>query len=161
MGDRRLFVVPFTKSNAYQIPLGHGSRHERASVAQDAAESGPDGDGDAEQLPAANPTHVTTKRSSRVPMHFHNALGHVGERRIHDSNLVIDGVNVATLEHDPSSCVGCRLGNSGRDISKHRKWRSVERHGPPSLTFTHFGQQVDQTFARALRLPSLTSSCQC
>ena len=142
--DGRLFVVPFTNANAYQIPLGKTQREE-ASVAlskryqPDQAASADDRATDA----AEDTTRVTSKRSPNVPHHFHCALGHVGDARMRDSNITIDGVNVSSLEHDPATCVGCRLGNTGRHITKHRKWKSVQPLGPPSQKYDHFGQEVN------------------
>ena len=129
--DGRRFVVPFASGyayqvkglnpNAYQVKVGCSSEHA-ASAASDI---------------------VTSKRSPQAPARFHCAIGHVGARRMHDSNLVIDGVKLSTLKHDEASCPGCRLGNSGRNITAHRKWATSQKIGPPSQSFTHFGQQMD------------------
>ena len=40
-----------------------------------------------------------------------------------DSNIVVDGVKLSSVdfEHDPTTCPGCRLGNTGRHIVKQQK----------------------------------------
>jgi hypothetical protein len=112
-------VVPFVSSHAYEIKLSAG---ESAKAAAD----------------------VTSRRSPRMAGIFHSGLGHAGQQRMKSSNIVMDGVDMSDLEHDPTTCVGCRLGNTG-NIShwvKHRRAAQAGR-GSSREGFTHFGQQID------------------
>ena len=110
-------VVPFTKSHAYQIPF-------------------------ANQECAAAATDVTSRRSAKAPRLFHRALGHAGIKRAKSSNIIMDGVLISDLEHDPSTCPGCRLGNTGRSLVPHQRWKTTG-HAASRTGFTHFGQQMD------------------
>ena len=109
-------VIPFANTHAYQVALG--ATGEAAAAASD----------------------VTSRRSRKVPLMFHAALGHAGQKRLHTSNIVIDGVRISELEHDHSTCTGCRLGNTGRH--QHKRWVQAPS-GSSRDGFTHFGQQVD------------------
>ena len=125
-------VIPFATSYAYQIPLGCV---ESAGAASDGLE----------------PADVTSNRtvgfpsrgrSAKAPSLFHRGLGHPGERRMKSSNISIDGILVSDLEHDPSTCSGCRLGGSGKHHFRHRG-QATAPHGSARSGFDHFGQQVD------------------
>lgn len=109
-------VIPFVKSHAYEIKL-----NESAHSAQE----------------------VTSRRSPKIPNIFHSALGHVGMRRMKMSKIRIDGVDVSSLEGDHSSCIGCRLGNTGNSSGLARHKRTVASHGSSRAGFTLFGQQMD------------------
>ena len=85
--------------------------------------------------------------STRTAAEIHSALSHVGKRRARESNLSIDGVMLKdTLgpetSHDEASCKGCRLGNTGKLFSKHKR-SQLSRHGDATRGFDHFGQQMD------------------
>ena len=116
-------VVPFLSGSvSYQIAASHGATG-RLLVG----------------------TEVTTQRSTKVPRLFHRALGHIGDRRRSHSNVVIDGVHMRDLpEHDPTTCRGCRLGNTGRSRAAPQREPSTSMvQGNSTQGFTHFGQQVE------------------
>ena len=97
-------------------------------------------------LKVAGAAAPTVERSAAHPSvrpasHIHRALGHCGHQRAAASNLVIDGVPVRAATHDAASCRGCRLGNTGKSRTQHR--RSTAAHGGSTAGFLHFGQQVD------------------
>jgi hypothetical protein len=111
-----LTVIPFANTYAYQISLPDES--------------------------AAAATDITSRRSAKVPSLFHSALAHSGQRRLKSSNISMDGVLMSDLEHDPSTCPGCRLGNSGKYFTSHKRWAQAPS-GSSRAGFTHFGQQID------------------
>ena len=113
-------VIPFANTHAYQIPLEH------AAVATDAT-------------PA---TTITSRRSNRVPALVHQALGHGGNRRLKASNIIMDRVKLTSLDHDTTSCPGCRLGNTGKSLAKHKRWKQAPS-GSSREGYSHFGQQMD------------------
>ena len=78
-------------------------------------------------------------RSNRL---IHQALGHAGARRASDSNIMIDGHVVKLDGHDPTTCPGCRLGNTGKALVRDKK-SSSSAAGDASRGFAHFGQQID------------------
>ena len=84
---------------------------------------------------------ATAPNSVRSASYVHRALGHCGNQRATAANLVIDGVHVRNAKHDPSTCRGCRLGNTGKSSTPRR--RSVAAHGSSTTGFLHFGQQID------------------
>ena len=133
-------VIPFIpSSHSYNITMRSDTSH---SAAEQTVTSG-------------NPRY-----RHRPLSHIHRALGHCGVQRLGKSNIIIDGVEVKTLDlmHDASSCRGCRLGNSGRDANR-RSRGSGRKHsdthvigdtakGPPrpgdsTKGFERFGQQMD------------------
>jgi hypothetical protein len=111
-----LTVIPFAASHAYEIKL-----NETAASAQE----------------------VTSRRSPNVPNLFHSALGHCGQSRMKMSKIKIDGVDVAHLKGDHSSCLGCRLGNTGNGSYFARHKRTAASHGSSRQGYTLFGQQMD------------------
>ena len=80
--------------------------------------------------------------SIRPAANVHTGLGHVGRRRISASKLMMDGVPLKDVEHDESTCPGCRLGNTGRNLMKHKRTQ-LSKHGDATRGFNHFGQQMD------------------
>ena len=83
---------------------------------------------------------ATFPRRARPNVSKHRALGHSGTRRINDSNITMDGAPVILDEHDPHSCKGCRLGNTGKG---HAPIKHLRDFGRSSRGFSHFGQQID------------------
>ena len=113
-------VVPFVNSHAYEIKLSGPKESAKAAI------------------------DVTSRRSPKMAGIFHAGLGHIGIQRMKSSKIKIDGVDMSTLEHDPTTCVGCRLGNTGNTSHwvKHRRAAQAGR-GSSRDGFTHFGQQMD------------------
>lgn len=133
-------IVPFDPTSyAYEVGLSP-SVPESVSVANYRLSS---------SLLAPEPGRDTRtsggRLSARPPGLVHCAVGHAGQQRMANSNLIIDGAPVKsaahTLSHDHASCKGCRLGNTGKSAAKHK--RSTAIKGDSTKGFTHFGEQVD------------------
>jgi hypothetical protein len=117
-------IVPFIKSNhAYNLALDNGSSQDGAALSTD---------------------HATRPNRVRPTVDVHSGIGHIGKRRMAESNLTMDGVLLKniTADHDETSCKGCRLGNTGKLFTKHAR-SSTAPHGNSTAGFTHFGQQMD------------------
>ena len=91
-------------------------------------------------LAATENLTATFPRRARPNVSKHRALGHSETRRVNDSNIIIDGAPVVLDEHDPHSCKGCRLGNTGKG---HAPIKHLRDFGRSSRGFSHFGQQID------------------
>ena len=124
----------FIKDTSVVVPLDTSSGGYHTTAKFDSA------------LKAASTAEPSLERSAAHPnmrpaSHVHRALGHCGQQRAAASDLLIDGVPVRAAKHDSSTCRGCRLGNTGKSLTPHR--RSTATHGDSTAGFTHFGQQID------------------
>ena len=87
-----------------------------------------------------NNNHVNlVTPSKRNPHQIHCAIGHSGFKRMHSSNLIIDGIKLSDVSHNPLTCRGCRLGNTGNRLNRHKSTKP----GDSTTGFTHFGQQIE------------------
>ena len=137
LSDQRT-VIPFIGSVAYQVRM----RDERAGAAVEACGAGEEAD---TSIRGSATRHPGAVRSERQPMLFHNATGHIGERRQRDANLTIDGKSLSKIPHIKShgaSCRGCRLGHTGHARVPRRR-PSAYVPGASAGQFVSFGQQVD------------------
>ena len=132
-------IIPFVPSgHAYNITMKSDASHSSTE----------------QTVTSGNPRY-----RHRPLLHIHRALGHSGAQRLGKSNIIIDGVEVKTLDlmHDASSCKGCRLGNSGREHNRRSRGAGrpqsthvigdsvsgPSRPGDSTKGFERFGQQID------------------
>ena len=124
-------IVPFLpSSHAYNLSVGE---HARVGI------------------------EATRPRGVRPSQAIHSALGHSGSRRINDSNISIDGQHVKMPERLDESCIGCRLGNTGKEHvpTKKSKWKEGTRasasHTSANKWTPTFARDLSRRFRMVLR----------
>ena len=144
------------QSDCLKLPSGtivpFNSSHHEYAVGLEQAQAGQENETEVPEAPVA-----TFPRRARPHASTHRALGHSGARRINDSNIIIDGASVTLDEHDPHSCKGCRLGNTGHG---HAPIKHLRDFGRSSRGFSHFGQQMDTDICTAFD-PSFPNGFTC
>ena len=135
-------IVPFIPSaGSYNISMS--SQTESLKSGADKPGKSPKSDANESSTEAQPSSRATRPSQVRSARDAHKALGHIGERRLLDSNLTIDGQSTSKLSraHNESSCRGCRLGTTGLNHVPHKSRNYSD--GDSTRGFAHFGQQID------------------